>query len=260
MRTDAVILGCHRLLAIFIPLLWVGSARAAEGGACPQSEGFESLASAQHLYVGEGHGTEEVPALVQCLVQAALDRGEKALVVSLELPNPDKPEGKGYWQSDRDGKGSRAMWRFFQWLRVQEAAGRLAIHYQHDGTPWAGQAAYERHVGEGLKALIDQGHALIAYGGNFHSRKELAPFLPGVMPTGVVVGTSILHVDVEAVEGGTAWDCQRAKNGEMNCATHDVPAFDASGAHAGDLIDGAAVGHDRLYLVRRLTSSPQEFP
>ena len=71
---------------------------------------------------------------------------------------------------------------------------------------------------------------------------------------------SILRIDIEAVEGGTAWSCQPAKNGEMSCATHEVPSFEASGAHAEDLVDGAAVGHDRLYLLRRLTSSPPEFP
>jgi len=197
---------------------------------------------------------------VQCLTQAALDRGAKSLVVSLELPNPDKAEGKNYWQSNHDGKSSKAMWQLFQWLRVQESTGRLTIHYQYDSTPWAGQAAYERHVGEGLKALIDQGHALIAYGGNFHSRREVAPFLPGVVPTGAVVGPAILHVDVEAAEGGTAWDCRQALVGGMDCAIHDVHPFDAPGARSGDLIDGAAVGHDRLYLLQRFTASVPQFP
>jgi len=212
------------------------------------------------LYVGEGHGTAEIPALVQCLTQAALDRGEKSLVVSLEVPNPDKPEGKGYWQSDRDGKSSMAMWRLFQWLRVQEIAGKLVIHYQYDNTPWTGQADYERHVGEGLRTLIEQGHAVIAYGGNFHSRKEAAPFLPGVDPTGAIIGPSILHVDVEATEGGTAWSCLSAKNGKMECGVHDVPAFHVAGAQPGDLIDGSTVGHDRLYLVQRFSSSSPQFP
>ena len=241
-------------------MLYAGTAAAAEDPACPHSQGFKLLASAEHLYLGEGHGTEEVPALVRCLTQAALDRGAKSLVVSLELPNPDRPEGKSYWQSNHDGKSSKAMWQLFQWLRVREAAGRLAIHYQYDGTPWNGQAAYERHVGEGLKALIDQGHALIAYGGNFHSRKEVAPYLPDIVPTGAVVGPAILHVDVEAVEGGTAWDCRKAEGGEMGCAIHDVHAFDAPGAQPGDLMDGAAIGHDRLYLLRRFTASEPQFP
>jgi len=240
--------------------LYTGTTAAAEDPACPQSHGFKLLASAEHLYLGEGHGTEEVPALVRCLTQAALDRGTKSLVVSLELPDPDRPEGKNYWQSVHDGKSSKAMWRLFQWLRVQEATGRLSIHYQYDGAPWDGQAAYERHVGEGLKALIDQGHALIAYGGNFHSRKEAAPFLPGIVPTGAVVGPAILHVDVEAVEGGTAWDCRGAVGGGKDCAIHDVPAFDAPGARPGDLIDGAALGHDRLYLLRRFAASEPQFP
>lgn len=240
--------------------LYAGTAVAAEDLACPQSHGFKMLASAEHLYLGEGHGTKEVPALVHCLTQAALDRGAKSLVVSLELANPDRPEGKNYWQSIHDGKSSKAMWQLLQWLRVQEEAGRLSIHYQYDNTPWDGQASYERHVGEGLKALIDQGHPLIAYGGNFHSRKEVAPYLPGIVPTGAVIGSAILHVDIEAVEGGTAWDCREAEGGKPGCALHDVPAFDTPGAQPGDLIDGAAVGHDRIYLLRALSASEPQNP
>lgn len=241
-------------------LLHAAPSAAAEDSVCPQSRGFKILASADHLYLGEGHGTQEVPALVRCLTQAALDRGANSLVVSLELPNPDRPEGKNYWQSIHDGKSSKAMWQLFQWLRIQEATGRLSIHYQYDNTPWGGQASYERHVGEGLRALIDHGHTLIAYGGNFHSRKEMAPYLPGIVPTGAVVGSAILHVDVEAVEGGTAWECREAEGGKPGCARHDVPAFDTPGAHPGDLIDGAAVGHDRIYLLRAFTASEPQFP
>lgn len=255
MSNHSITWRCHGGIALLCMMLHANTTAAAEVRACPHDRGFDTLASAEHLYLGEGHGTEEVPVLVQCLTQAALARGAKSLVVSLELPNPDKPEGKGYWQSTHDGKSSKAMWQFFQWLRIQEAGGRLAIHYQYDSTPWTGQAAYERHVGEGLKALIDQGHALIAYGGNFHSRREMASYLPGIVPTGAVVGPAILHVDVEAVEGGTAWDCR-----EAGCAIHDVHAFDASGAQSGALIDGAVVGHDSVYLLQRFTASVPQFP
>lgn len=252
---------CLRGGVLVSAILIAGAVAAAEFPTCPDSQGFKLLASTEHLYLGEGHGTEEVPALVQCLVQAELDRGAKSLVVSLELPNPDKPDGKNYWENDRDGKSSRAMWRIFQWLRAQEAAGRLEIHYQYDNTPWTGQDAYERHVGEGLKTLIEQGHALIAYGGNFHSRREVAPYLPSIVPTGAIVGAAILHVDIEAVEGGNAWDCRPKEGAAMDCAAHDVPAFpEATGARPGDLVDGAVVGHDRIYLLRRITASAPQFP
>ena len=226
MSNHAITCRCRWGGAFLSVMLYLGATAAAEVRACPDGQGFKLLASAEHLYLGEGHGTSEVPALVRCLTQSALDRSAKSLVVSLELPDPDKPENQSYWMSNHDGKSSKAMWQLFQWLRVQEAAGRLTIHYQYDNTPWTGQAAYERHVGEGLKALIDQGHALIAYGGNFHSRKEVAPYLPDIVPTGAVVGPAILHVDVEAVEGGSAWDCRKTEGGEMGCAIHDVHAFD----------------------------------
>jgi hypothetical protein len=214
---------------------------------------------AEHLYLGELHGTEEVPALVQCLVKAALDRGAKSLVVSLELPNPDKPEGKTYWQTNRDGKSSQAMWQLFQWLRVQETEDRLSIHYQYDNSHWAGQAVYEQRVGEELKALIAKGHPLIAYGGNFHSRRDILSQMPDIVPTGSVVGPAILHIDVEAVGGGQAWNCQQNAASKLDCGAQEIPPFPAFGAQPGELIDGAAAGHDRIYLFGRFTASAPQF-
>ena len=47
--------------------------------ACPDDAGFKKLASFEHLYLGETHGTEEVPQLVQCLVQSAIAARAKAV-------------------------------------------------------------------------------------------------------------------------------------------------------------------------------------
>lgn len=247
------------VFAFLFMLLHPVVSEAAKVPACPDGQGFRSLATAEHLYLGELHGTEEVPALVQCLVKAALDRGARSLVVSLELPNPDRPEGKNYWRTNRDGKSSRAMWRLFRWLRVQETEGRLSIHYQYDNSPWAGQAAYEQRVGEELKALIASGHPLIAYGGNFHSRRDILSETPEIVPTGAIVGPAILHVDVAAAHGGQAWNCRRSAAPKVVCAAHEIPPFPAFGAQPGELIDGATAGHDRIYLFGRFTASAPQF-
>jgi outer membrane protein assembly factor BamB len=88
MRAHPVILQCRWKAALLFTVLFAGASAAAEIRPCPQSPGFQILASTEHLYLGEQHGTEEVPALVRCITQAALDRGAKSVVVSLELPNP----------------------------------------------------------------------------------------------------------------------------------------------------------------------------
>ena len=245
--------------ALFLLLALDASAMA--DPACPHTPGFRELASARNVYIGEMHGTQEVAPLLRCLVQAALDRGAKSLVVSLELPDWDRPEGKAHWQRVHDGKTSQATWQFYQWLRAQEAAGRLRIHYQYDGAELLGdQAAYERHVGGAIKALIDQGNAVIAWGGNFHSRREADSSMPGPVPTGAVIGSSILHVDVVSSQGGEVWACLTKSDGSGGCGVHALPSFQRPDWQAGALVDGRELGHDKLFVVPRFSASLPQFP
>ena len=227
---------------------------------CPDSPGFRELASFRNVYLGDTHGTQEIPALLQCLVQAAIREQHKPLVVSLELPDGDLPSGKKYWATVRDGKTSQAMWQVYQWLRQQEATGRLRIHYQYDNVPWTGQAAYERHVGEAIKALIDQGNAVITFGGNFHSRKAAIQGMADFLPTGAVIGDAITRVDVVAQEGGEAWNCIQAASGESECKPHRVFVGRTSAAQAGELVDGSSRGHDKVFVVQRFTAALPQFP
>ncbi len=51
-------------------------------------------------------------------------------------------------------------------------------------------------------------------------------------------------------------DPPRCPLSRCDARTHtDVPAFDASCAQSGDLIDGEVVGHDSIYLIQRSTAS-----
>jgi hypothetical protein len=217
----------------------------------------------QDLYLGEGHGTVESPALVRCLVIAALERGEKPLLVSLEL-DPSARDPKGDAWHGRDGRGSEAMWNLTQFLIEQEKAGRLELNLQLSFPPVfiAGEtppkldfAAYERSIGIPLGELSTRGQ-LIALGGNVHSRKERIQMPQhSYYPAGHYLGSGVVHVDLESAGRGTAWNC----NAE-GCGIHIVPGQTTSIGMANTLVDGKPFDHDVVYLLPTVTASPPKLP
>lgn len=251
--------------ATFLFSLLLGIAGPA-AAACPDTAGFQKLASFEHLYLGESHGTEETPALVQCLVLSALAAKPASLAVSLEMTDDArKPDGL-QWQS-KDGRASQAMWRLYQWLQAQEAAGLLKLHHHMPTTHYPDQADYEKDAGLALNALMKQNARVIVFGGAFHSRREPVEWMPKVRPMGTYVGEGTVHVDVEALEGGTAWGCTSktvttsasappSAPPPMTCAAHDVHRVTWEAAKAGDLIDGSKFGHDYVYLLKSVSASP----
>jgi hypothetical protein len=228
--------------------------------ACPDDEGFKKLASFERVYLGEMHGTEEVPQLVQCLVQSAIAAKPASLAVSLEMPEDARQPDSWQWKS-QDGRASQAMWRLHQWLQAQEAAGVLKLHHHQPTGSYPDQADYEKAAGFSLNALMRQTARVIVLSGAFHSRREPLAWMPNMRPMGTYVGEGTVHVDVRALEGGTAWSCTSRSTGNappppMTCAVQTEPAFSQADAHAGDLIDGRQAGHDYIYLLKAITASP----
>jgi hypothetical protein len=91
---------------------------------------------------------------------------------------------------------------------------------------------------------------VIVLGGNFHSRREAFDWMPGMAPMGSFVGEDTVHVDVVALEGGSAWTCRStapagspppsptcAANALSPClrrpAAQAIPANFATGARSG---------------------------
>ncbi|RZL32633.1 MAG: hypothetical protein EOP35_19695 [Rubrivivax sp.] len=241
-------------------LLLLGLLPNLAAAACPDTPGFQKLASFEHLYLGEGHGTEEVPQLVQCLVQRAIAGRPASLAVSLEMPEDARSPDSWQWKS-QDGRASQAMWRLHQWLQAQEAAGLLKLHHHQPTGSYPDQADYEKAAGLGLNTLMGETARVIVLSGNFHSRREPIEWMPKVRPMGTYVGEATVHVDLQALEGGTSWNCTSRSTGNApppppTCAAHAQPALPRGDARAGDLLDGREVGHDYVYLMKSFTASP----
>jgi hypothetical protein len=251
-----------RCIAVCVALL-VASPVLAAAEACPVTPLDDFIRRGQDVYLGEGHGTVESPALVRCLVIVAMERRKERLIVSLEqVPTARDPEGEA-WRGT-DGRGSEAMWNLTRFLLEQEKAGRLELHLQLSfpiafvpGTtpPQFDAAAYERNIGTPLREFAARGQ-LIALSGNMHSRQDRIP-LPQFSydPAGSYVGPDVVHVDLEPGAGGTAWNCDAG-----GCGIHELAGASPFVGPPHTMMDGKAFGHDFIYRLPGVTASPPRFP
>lgn len=223
--------------------------------ACSRTPLHTFIERGQDLYLGESHGTVEIPALVRCLVIAALERKDEALIVSLEQqPNARDLQGDA-WRG-QDGRGSAAMWELTTFLLEQEKLGRLTLH-QHAPTVFDNPfdpAAYERRMGTPLLELAKRG-LLLALSGNFHSRNAPVPMSPSYDPAGMYAGMDVLHIDVESAGGGSAWNCTAG-----GCGAHQLSGRSPFNGTPNTLMDGKDFGHDFVYLLPQFTASPPKYP
>lgn len=237
------------------------AAAPAQAEDCQPGELGALVRQGKDLYLGELHGTVEVPALMRCLVELALAHKHGKLFVSLEQqPGARDPTGEA-WRGT-DGRGSAAMWELTQYLIRQEKAGRLELHQQipdvlplgtEQTLPPYDPAAHEKTLGEPLRVLARLGQ-LIALSGNAHSASKPFPGL-GYEPAGAYAGPGIVHVAVMAAEGGTAWNCDAA-----GCAEHVQPSSGDGAGAPGALTDGAWLNHDYIFWLAKVTASPPKLP
>jgi hypothetical protein len=209
----------------------------------------------QDLYLGELHGTVETPALVRCLVIAALERKGETLIVSLEQDPNARDLQSDAWRG-QDGRGSAAMWELTDFLLEQEKLGRLTLH-QHVPTVFDNPydpAAYERRMGSPLRELARRG-LLIVLSGNAHSRKEPLPMPSPYDPAGMYAGSDLIHVDIESASGGAAWNCMAG-----GCGVHELAGNTPFNHASNMLMDGKGFGHDFVYLLPQFTASPPKYP
>jgi hypothetical protein len=156
--------------------------------ACSRTPLHTFIERGQDLYLGEGHGTVEIPALFQCLVIAALERKKEPLIVSLEQHAQARDLQGDTWRG-QDGRGSVAMWELTKFLLEQEKLGRLTLR-QHVPTVFDSPfdpAAHERRMGTPFAELSRRG-LLLALSGNFHSRNAPIPMGPPYDPAGMYAG------------------------------------------------------------------------
>ncbi len=214
----------YRDIAVSMALIAV-TVMPAHAGDCQPGELGELVRKGKDVYLGEIHGSVEVPALVRCLIEVALASKPHKLYVSLEQqPFARDPSGDA-WRGT-DGRGSEAMWELTQYLIREEKAGRLKLHQQLSDvfSLEAGQtpppydpAAHEKNMGDPLRVLAARGQ-LIALSGNAHSASKPFPGL-AYQPAGAYAGPGVVHVAVMPAQGGTAWNCN-----ESGCAEHAQPS------------------------------------
>ena len=244
----------QQLAPILLALIVALPVRSAED-ACPRTPLHTLIERGQDLYLGELHGTVETPALMRCLVIAALERKGEKLIVSLEQEPAARDLQSAAWRG-QDGRGSAAMWELTRFLLEQEKLGRLTLH-QHNPTVFDNPfdpAAYERRMGTPMRELARRG-LLLALSGNAHSRKTPLPMPSPYDPAGMYAGPDVMHVDVESAEGGSAWTCL-----SKHCGVNELPGNSPFNGSPNTLMDGKDYGHDFVYLLPGFTASPPKFP
>lgn len=233
----------------------------ARAGDCATGELGDRVRKGADVYLGENHGSVEIPALVRCLIEVALSAKPRRLYVSLEQQPAAREPSNEVWRGT-DGRASEAMWELTQYVLQQEKAGRLELHQQLPGSvmlepgqslPPHDQALTERNMGTPLREFAAHGQ-LIALSGMLHSAREPLHGLP-YQPAGAYAGPDVIHVAVQAVHGGTVWNCLDGK-----CAEHAQASMEAMAASPGSLTDGAWLGHDHIFWLDRFTASPPRYP
>jgi hypothetical protein len=213
---------------------------------CPSARQLQPLISLGSVYLGELHGTNEVPQLVGCLVDATIAAGIKPLTVSLELPDFARDTKSLTW-SGPDGRTSKAMAKLVEHLEALESAHQITLDFQVTGYE-SSDDAMNHSVGMHLRDLASRSR-VIALGGNFHSQRKnvLQPSFH-VAPAGSYVGSDVKTVFVDSTGNGYAWFCA-ASCGEQ------ADSSATAGGYVGQLKDGASVGHDYIYKIGPFTAS-----
>lgn len=216
---------------------------------CPNAASLDAILNLGSIYIGELHGTQEVPTLVHCLVKRAVERHITPLTVSLELPEEARKGTSEFW-AGVDGRSSESMWQLVKYLLPLEASGKLHLNFQEGNG--SRSADFDSITGATLRRISARGR-LIAYGGNYHALRDAPVGIPSSMkPAGTLVGASVKHVLISSKFGGKAWACLN----ERPCGPVSIPPSTMSGAEAWTLRDGSQFGYDRAYFVDHYTYSP----
>lgn len=213
---------------------------------CPHE--LKSIVSGSSLYIGELHGTNETPKLVECIVLEALSSRSDPITVSLELPEIARDPHSDFW-CGQDGRSSHAMWLLVKSLIELEMLNKVKLHFQYGayGNPVADEdrlATFESIAKDGF---------LVAYTGNFHSRKALVREISQRSSNQEFRHGELVHVSVESIAEGEAWVC-----GETGCGLVKVPDTSISNAKTYGLVDGSIHEHDFIFFVPRFTASPPQ--
>ena len=202
------------------------------------------------LYIGELHGTQQVPALVLCLTKQALRQRTGPIVVSLEQFPDNTPGWLFDWTHPSDGRTSLAMSGVIADLRVLARQNpRLTIDYQMGCpilSPPADFDVFDNNcMGVNLGIAMKKGF-LIAYSGNTHAGRQETPFRTAAAYLPATVKT----VNVVSSVGGTAW-------GTYSGAAPGIATLQPNVTLPGSrgFTTGQEPGFDYDYVIGKITAS-----
>lgn len=213
--------------------------------ACPELPGAAALFASSMpriVWVGEMHGTNEMPALFGDLICIAAESGRKVVVV-LErgkdeqanwdafLDTGDRARltsGKIWHWETQDGRSSEAMIALAERLRTYKADGRaLAVRLMQRGWDEKSSTNHpldnETSMAEGVKQAAQSypEAVIMVYSGGLHAKKTKSPFdkdLP--LAASLLPSEKITSIEVHG-QAGTAWNCFAS-----GCGVHDYPERD----------------------------------
>ncbi len=220
---------------------------------CPDRETLAPLLNRDGLFLGELHGSVEVPALVGCLVRTLLaEAGGRRLTVALEVPRDALDEAHPFWRG-QDGRASQAMVGLLRALKSLQAQQRLDLIGFAPPEAHPDQAAYEAAMARELDRTPPESF-LIALAGNFHASGGDAGFIAptaGLRPAGALLPRRMAHVLVAYREASESWFCMGS-----DCKVHALkPARSAAGKAPGLHALGEN-GYDHVFVLPRQTASP----
>ncbi|MBB2484276.1 hypothetical protein H5407_03445 [Mitsuaria sp. WAJ17] len=226
---------------------------------CPGREALAPLLKADGLFLGEIHGSVEVPTLVECLAGRLADEfaGRRPLWVALELQPAALEASDPAWRKGfQDGRTSQAMLQLIRALKSLQSQGRLTLAGFVPADPPPGAAAYERAMARELDRAPAEAFVL-ALAGNVHARKSpgAARFsAQAAAPAGSLLQRRMTHMLIGHRLPSQAWICAPTC-GPLPLGPSPEARDRAAGLHVLDDAD-----YDYLLLLDRLSASPPAFP
>lgn len=232
---------------------------------CPPLDG---LPQGKLLLFGEMHGSKEAPALIARLACAVSKHEEMA--VSLELPSREQQRldaylaspgakadrkklmGSAFWQTDKDGRSSAAIFELIDAVRILRKHGRAIDLFAFDEQPGT---TLERNVAiaHGIRGFRERhpDTKVIALMGNIHAMQEPLDFgEEKLRPSGYLLK------DLEPVSilltypKGSIWACM------PDCRIHDLSPRTPVPGPPGFKKGATLSGYSHMFLLGSITASP----
>lgn len=213
------------------------------------------LETKRGLYIGELHGSNEMPDYFLCLVDYFVQINKKQkIVVSLELPESAREPSAVFWRN-QDGRASQRMYALVQTLLERERRDILILHFQYKDIEVLEQGKQGRtpdqRIYDALNMVQEKGFVL-ALGGNIHNMKTLpVAMTSSVVTAGMMLGDTWVSVRLAATNPGEVWACSPNRP----CGLISILPSKMANFNLGRLNRDQNQHHDFIWFLPSLTPS-----